>query len=113
MKVRACMLILLLMGQPLSAVSAALESSGSNDSIAGHCDTETMTEQHQSAAGDTDSNGHSSCDDSCDLCAACAATVNAGIAAELQHARSGNSPPLLLVTPPGETELLYRPPIQS
>jgi hypothetical protein len=109
MKVRACILILLLIGQPLSAVGAVWQSAGADDFTTGHCDSGAKTAQHQPASGDD----HSDCIDSCDLCAACAAAVNAGITTDEPHVRSDNSQTPLVVMPPGQARLLYRPPIQS
>ena len=115
MKVRACLLILLLISQPLSAAAHLWQTSVADESAGSHCDTIAMHMQQQSAADiSKDSAGeHAECNDSCDLCAACAVVANADAVVDVVHPLSGDSPAPRQVQPPGETDLLYRPPILS
>jgi hypothetical protein len=113
MHVRAYILCLLILSQPLSAFGAVWHSTASadtGDAMASHCDSESMPEHHQQPASDDAS---SDCIDACDSCAACALIMATDIAAEQSHARSENGLAPLLVMPPGQSRLVFRPPIQA
>jgi hypothetical protein len=112
MRFRAYILCLLILSQPLSAFGAAWHSNvgvDTGDSMASHCDAESMPGHHQQPVSDDESD----CIDACDSCAACALVANAQITFEQPYVRPVNSLELLLVMPPGKAKALYRPPILS
>ena len=115
MKVRACLLILLLISQPLSAAAHLWQTSVADESAGNHCDTAAMLELQQSVNDrfNDSTSEQAECNDSCDLCAACAVVANADAVVDVVHPFAGDSPAPRQVQPPGETDLLYRPPILS
>jgi hypothetical protein len=118
MKWRAFIICLLLLSQPFSSFAAVWQPTHTNDSaagdlIAGHCDTEEMVGHQQPLSDDATENDHSDCNNSCDLCAACAAVVAEQLTLEQLHARPVNSRDVFLLVPPGKTNHPYRPPILS
>jgi len=112
---RACLLMLLLISQPLSAAAHLWQASVADESAGSHCDTAAMHELQQSVTDSfhDSSSEYAECNDSCDLCAACAVVANADAVVDVVHPLSGDSPAPRQVQPPGETDLLYRPPILS
>jgi hypothetical protein len=129
MRTRVFILILLLIGQPISAASSVWQTdlSAQSGSVgASHCEGAQPAAAHASgsdqaaqhhhpesgAAGDPKSmSEHEDCTASCNMCASCAASIAAdAIASRLPMAR----PQIIALwnmPSPGTPELLYRPPI--
>jgi len=109
---RAFILILLLLGQPLGALAGALQASFDDASVQGHCETDSMDGQHVADNDlNIDAEERIDCGSSCDLCAACAAVVTDIFAGDAGQTPSATSLFRITTLPSGITTLLLRPPI--
>lgn len=113
MKMRAFILILLLLGQPLGALAGALQASFDDASVQGHCETDSMNGQHALNHDVDNDQEQIDCGSSCDLCAVCAAVVTDIFAGDAGHTPSANSLFRTTILPSGIISLLLRPPILS
>jgi hypothetical protein len=109
MYTRAIICCLLMIGQPLVAFASAVQTFAGDEVSATHCESMSVTDH----ANTMPEHGDADCFDSCDQCASCAMAFGVAVLPGHSHSRSANSLMPSIVMPPGETELLYRPPILS
>lgn len=114
MRLSTFILISLLISQPVSAFSSTLQvTTDQAGDVTAHCETgEQATSLHSGHDESTDGT-HADCETDCGSCASCAASLASFSLVPDVHPAAGHSAPPKILLPPGNTDLLYRPPINS
>lgn len=118
MRLRTYILISLLISQPVGAFSSAWQmTAGQGGDPATHCGTGGPTSDahtgHDAGHNNPSSGEHTDCELDCGSCASCAAGMTS-VAFDIEvHPPLGHSAPPNILLPPGNTDLLFRPPINA
>ena len=117
MRMRTFILISLLISQPVAAFTDAgpLTADPQGD-VTAYCESgelaSTQYDGHDGHDGN-DGDSHTDCETDCGQCASCAASIaNAALALDVRPVVGHAASPRIQL-PPGNADLLYRPPINS
>lgn len=114
MRMRTFILISLLISQPVAAFSdaAPLEVDQQGD-VTAHCESGELASTQYDGHDGNDGDAHTDCETDCGQCASCAASIaNAALALDVRPVVGHAASPRIQL-PPGNADLLYRPPINS